>query len=160
MKKFGFIILALILLTVGLSFIAPGFGEKRSALGSVGRSLLTSDKHHAQILRGGRMLMGAEHNHAVIARASDYMGHFGTNTGLYRRIAEIAAEAEEDCPRLEDVLDLAARRVGGTPYVLELAELACQLEGPEEEEAWQQAFESLSISAEYATVEEALAHKL
>ncbi len=156
MKKIGIAVATAIALFILISFLNPRMAGKRHALGSVGHSLVTANHHHGMVLLGGRMVMDAEFNLPVIARATEYMGHFGTNTGVYRQIAEIAAEADCECLRLEDVLDLAVRKESDTPYVLELARRACTLTGPEEEEAWQQAYESLLATAEYASLDEAM----
>lgn len=159
MKKIGIAIAAAFALFLLISFVSPHMADKRRALGSVGHTLATANQHHAMVLLGGRLIMNAEFNLPVIARATEYMGRFGTNTGVYHQIAEIAAEADHECPRLEDVLDLAVRKETDTPYVLDLARRACTLEGPDEEAAWQQAYESLSATAEYASLEDAIIHK-
>lgn len=157
MKKILLACLAAFVLLIGFFLLSPEFASKRGALSSVGGTLVKAPYHQAVIVEGGVRVLEAEFNLETIARATEYMGTFGSGTGVYREIARIASEAEQDCPLLEEVLDLAARSISDAGHILSLAERACAVEGSEGEAAWRTEFEQLAEHAHYPSVEAAIA---
>lgn len=147
---FGLLVLVLFLLA------APQFENKREALGEVGGLLLDTDHHQVPLVASGLSALKADHNHEVIVRAAQYMKEFGSNTSVFREIAEIAAEADHECPQLALALDLAARSNSDSARILALAEAACRVDSPEDEAIWQAYYDQLSEIAVYPTVEAAL----
>lgn len=158
MKKLGwFTAFLLVLFLVLLGFSTPEFGEKYGALGSVGHTLLDARRDQGHILQVGGALVGARHNLDVVTRAARYISEIGSNTRVFRGIAEVAAEADEECERLDAVLDLAVMRTSESMTILALARSACNLETPEQEAQWQAVYDAMLADAEYPTLEAALA---
>jgi hypothetical protein len=146
---FGGVVLLLILFFL----LSPDFAEKRGALGASIKTLVTADHHHALVAEGGTRVLKADHNLAVITRANRYIATFGSQTSVYRKIAEIAAAADHECPLLEEVLDLAVRSVSDVAPILELAEKACWVDSPEDEAIWREVYDMMEARAAYPTVE-------
>ena len=140
-----------------LSLGNPQCEVKRQALGEIGKTFVSADYHHFLVIRNGGRIVKAKYNLPVITRATEYIGSLGSNTGVYREIARVAAETDHECERLEAVLDLAIVRTSNPRSILALAESACRLETPAHEEAWQKAYDTLLEGAEYPSVEEAIA---
>ena len=176
MKKVLLIFFGVVALLTLFFLLNPRFAAKRGALGSASQTLLTADHHHALVAEGGWRALGADHNLAVITRANRYIATFGSGTSVYREIVRIAAEADQECEKLEAVLDLAVRSTSDadrTHYgdmlvrtmkeydvphpwadrILALAESACAVDGQEEEAAWQEVFDVMDVWAAYPTVE-------
>ena len=130
---------------------------KREALGEVGKTLVSADYHHFLVIKNGAKVIKAQYNIAVITRATEYIGSLGSNTGLYREIVRVAADADHECEKLEAVLDLAIMRSSNSMTIVALAESACRIETPAQEEAWQKAYDLMLEGAEYSSVEEGLA---
>lgn len=144
-----------------LVFVAnPRFEAKREALGAVGSTLLSAKYHHAVILQGGARVLGARYNLQTIARATQYMATFGSNTLVFKEIARIAAEADRECALLDSVLDLAARSSSESQRILSLAESACRVEGAEDEAVWSAAYADMAANAQYPSVAAALASQV
>lgn len=146
-------------LLVLLAVSSPRFGEKYGALGSVGQTLLGADYNQVPIVQCGGILITARHNISVVTRAAEYISILGSNTGVFLEIAQIAAEADSECARLADVLDLAVMRSSESMITIALAKNACRLETPEQQAAWQQLYDSMLAGAEYPSVEAALADR-
>ncbi|MEN8006415.1 MAG: hypothetical protein ABFS42_05335 [Candidatus Krumholzibacteriota bacterium] len=136
---------------------SPHFESKRKALGTVGKTLVSAPYHQAVIVEGGSRVLTAQHNLKTIARATEYMGTFGSGTLVFREIARIAAEADKECLLLESVLDLAARSTSESQRILALAETACMVEGTSDEAAWMAAYEEMAARAQYPSVAAAIA---
>jgi hypothetical protein len=105
------------------------------------------------VAEGGTRVLKADHNLAVITRANRYIATFGSQTSVYRKISEFAAEADHECPLLEEVLDLAVRSVSDVAPILELAEKACWVDSPEDEAIWREVYDMMEARAAYPTVE-------
>ena len=146
---FGGVVLLLVLFFL----FNPRYAEKRGALGEATKTLLTADHHHALVAEGGARVLAADHNLAVVTRANRYIATFGSQTSVYRKIADIAAEADHECPLLEEVLDLAVRSVSDVNPILALAESACWVDSPEDEAAWREVYDLADARAAYPTVE-------
>lgn len=131
--------------------------DRLGALGSVGRTLVNADQAQLPLIECGGMALRADHNRAVITRAADMIIAVGSNTGVFMRIAEYAAEADHECPLLDEVLDLAVCKTSESDYVLALAEAACRVETAEQEAVWRAHFDEIAATAEYPDVETALA---
>ena len=157
MKKLSYLILGGIALLLLFFFANPNYAEKRRALGSVGHTLINAKHHQAVIIEGGGHAFRAQYNLALIARATEYIGTLGSGTSVYREIARIASEADRECSRFEDVLDLAVRSTSNSQGVLALAESVCRIDGPEDEAKWQAAYDAMLEIAEYPSVEVAVA---
>ena len=153
MKKVLLIFFGVVALLTLFFLLNPRFAAKRGALGSASQTLLTADHHHALVAEGGWRALGADHNLAVITRANRYIATFGSGTSVYREIVRIAAEADQECEKLEAVLDLAVRSTSDADRILALAESACAVDGQEEEAAWQEVFDVMDVWAAYPTVE-------
>lgn len=157
MKKIMLACLVGVVLVICFFLFSPQFETKRNALFSVGNTLVEAPYHQAVIVEGGGRALKAKYNHATIARATEYMGTFGSGTRVYREIARIASEADMECPLLDQVLDLAARSTRDAGAILALAERACEVQGTGGEADWLAEFEVLSQWAEYPSVEAAIA---
>ena len=149
----GLVILALALYLL----ISPQFADKRNAAREVGSTLLDTDYHQLPIAASGLSALEADYNHGVIVRAAEYMKAFGSGTSVFREIAKVAAAADHECPKLASVLDLAARSTSDAARILALANSACKIQSPADEEAWQAFYDHMSEIATYPTVEAALA---
>ena len=151
-------VLLLLLLAVMWAFNAT-FRDRADALGDVGKTLVSADCNQVPVVRCGAELFKAEHNIDIVTRAADYLVAVGGNTSVFLEIARIAAEADDECPRLNDVLDLAVMKQSESMRVLALAGSACSLRTQEQVAAWNREYEYLAASAEYASVEEGLARR-
>ena len=145
---------------VGICFavvlFSPQLGPQRHAVaGLVMR--LRGGNHSAIVAESAVRAAGASYNLAVIERAGSYIATTGSNTATYRGILRIAAAADHECPLLSDALDLAVRKQSESKQIVALAEAACRVKTAEDEAAWRTVFDRLAQSAEYDTVEEALA---
>jgi len=151
-------LILLVLVLVGLAGLGLNamWRTRTSQVISIARTAVTAGNHHSMVVEAGGRLLQAEHNHAVIERAMDYIATIGFNTSVYREIVIIAAEAPAECERLDRVLDLAVRRLSDSGLVIALAKQAPYLATEEHEQRWDAMYENLSRSAEYASVEEAL----
>ena len=134
----------------------PQCAVKRGALGDIGKTFVSADYHHFLVIQNGGKVIKAKHNIAVITRGTEYIGSLGSNTGVYRKIVQVASEADHECEKLEALLDLAIMRRTDSMTIVALAEGACRIETPAQEEAWQKAYDTMLEGAEYASVEEAL----
>jgi hypothetical protein len=158
MKKIAWFTGALVVaFLVLLGFSTPEFGQKYRALGSVGHTLLSSSRHQAPILKCGSFLISARYNVDVVTRCAEYISTVGSNKRVFLEIAEVAAEADRDYPRLDDVLDLAVMRSSESMTVIALARSVCRLETAEQEEQWQAVYDAMREGAEYPSLEAALA---
>ena len=157
MKKFSYLILGGIALSLLFFFANPNYAEKRTALGSVGHTRISAKHHQAVIVEGGGFAFRGQHNLKVIARATEYMGTLGPRTSLYREIARIAADADREYARYDAILDLAVRSTTNSQRVLALAESVQRIDSPENEAVWQAAYDAMLEMAEYPTVEVAVA---
>ena len=157
MSKSVWIAAAALVTALLAAWLSPGCERKRTALGEVGGTLLEADRHQAAILEGGARVLKARHNLGVVTRATEYMSAFGSNTGVFRDIAGVAADADRECALLDTVLTLAARSTSESRIIVRLAELACAVEGTPQEEAWWAAYDEMAARAAYPSVEAALA---
>jgi hypothetical protein len=157
MKKLIYSVLVGISLLLLFFFANPDYAAKRTALGSVGHTLINAKHHQAVIVEGGGRAFKAKYNLPVIARATEYMGTLGSGTSVYREIVRIAAEADQEYPRFEAVLDLAVRSTPNSQRVLALAESVCRIDSQEDEANWQAAYDAMLEMAEYPSVEVAVA---
>jgi hypothetical protein len=158
MRRYLIIGLAICLILLsGLTLLSSLFQAKLSALGDVGQTLVEADYHYLAIVECGGRVLKAKHNLPVIRRAAEYIATTGSNTQVYRQIARLAAQADHECERLEAVLDLAVRRTSESRPILTLAAMACAPLTPEQDAAWQRIYDALAVSAEYPSVEAALA---
>ncbi len=156
--KVSWLILLVLLLAGVLGLTLNSMWRTRgSQFISIARTTVTAENHHAMVVEAGGRLLQADHNHAVIERAMDYIATIGVNTSVYREIVIIAAEAPAECERLERVLDLAVRRLPDSGLVVALAKQAPYLATVEHEQRWDAMYENLARTAEYASVAEALA---
>ena len=101
MKKLMYSILVGISLLLLFFFANPNYAAKRTALGSVGHTLINAKHHQSVIVEGGGRAFKAKYNFPVIARATEYMGTLGSGTSVYREIVRIAAEADQEYPSVE-----------------------------------------------------------
>ena len=138
---------------------SPEFEANREALGSVGSTLVKAKYHHAVVLESGGRAIQARHNLQIISRATEYMGTLGSGTTVFREIARIASEADQEYPRYEAVLDLAVRSTSNAKRILAIAESVCRIESPEDEMKWQAAYDDMLASAEFSSVEVAVASR-
>lgn len=157
MKKLMYLILGGIALLLLFFFANPNYAAKRTALGSIGHTLVNSKYHQAVIIEGGGRAFRAQYNLAVIARGTEYMGTLGSGTSVYREIVRIASEADRECTRFGDVLDLAVRLTSHSQRVLALAESVCKIDSQEDEVIWQAAYDGMLEIAVYPSVEVAVA---
>jgi len=146
-----------VLLLVVVVATTPQLAQRVGAMGSIWKEAVGSDKHLVPIIQCGNLALRAEHNHAVIERAAHYAATMGSGTKVFMDIARAAAAAESECPRLDEVLDLAVRRTSESYRIIALAESACRIETPVQEAAWQQYYDDLLAGAEYGSIAEALA---
>lgn len=153
MKKPLLIFAGVVFLMILFFLFNPGFAAKRGALGEAAKTLFTADHHHALVAEGGARVLEADYNLAVITRANRYIATFGSQTSVYRKIAEFAATADHECELLEEVLDLAVRSVSDAGTILELAEKACWVDSPEDEAIWREVYDMMDARAAYPTVE-------
>jgi hypothetical protein len=148
---------------IGLLFLvlfllaAPQFADRRNAVFKVGNTLLDSEYHQVPIAASGLSALEADYNHGVIVKTVEYMSTFDSNTSVFREIAKIAAGADHECPKLNLVLDLAARSNSDTDRIVALAESACRIQSADDEAAWQAFYDHLSEIAVFPSVEAALA---
>ncbi len=136
MLKYGFVGVAL-LLAASILFV-PSVRTKLGALGSVGKTVVTADKHWLPAFQCGSIVLRAEYNHAVIEKAARYVAEYGHNTQVFMSIAKMAAAADKECPLLGEVLDLAAVKTSESMSVIALAEAALKVETPEQESRWRE----------------------
>jgi hypothetical protein len=157
MKKIALItLLALVIMAGCLWVLSPGFQAKVRALDDVGKTLATSDCNQLPVVECGGRVFEAKHNIELIGRTADYMVAVGGNTKVFLEIAEIAAAAGDECPRLARVLDLAVVKRSESARVVALARTACELRSEDQLAAWRQEFDRLWSTAEYTSVEEGL----
>ncbi|PIE21824.1 MAG: hypothetical protein CSA62_15520 [Planctomycetota bacterium] len=145
-----------ILVLVFVVFSRPPHKEKRSALVVVGNAVAGAKYHHVPMIATGASALRARHNLKVIAQATEYMGTFGSNTGLFRDIAKVAARCDHECPQLLDVLDLAARSKEESWKIVRLAEEACRCETPEDYARWHVMYDRQSEAVTYPSVAAAI----
>ena len=148
---------ALVLLFVGSIVFSSLIRQKIGGITSVGRTLIDADSNYISVVEFSPFVVRARHNIPLITRAADYSVAVGANTQVFLTIARIASEADCECERLDSVLDLAVVKRSETNRILGLAMSACGLETPEQIEAWQKAYNEVLETAEYSSVEEALA---
>ena len=134
----------------------PNYSAKRSALGSVGRSLFTAHGHQLCIIESGGRILKAKYNLSVITRANEYIATLGSNTLVYRSIARVAADTDCECELLDSVLDLAVVRRSESRTIIALAESACRIETEKQRENWQEVYDEMLAGAEYPSVDIAL----
>jgi len=145
--------LALLFLVILGARVIPRLGP----LGDIAGHLIHAEGHQGPTIRCGGLVLQAEHNMAVIERAAEYVSTLGPNTSMYLQIAQRAADADHECPRLEAVLDLAVRMTSGGGLIYGLADGACGEFTDDEAGRWQEQFDTVAAMATYATVEEAVA---
>ena len=143
-------------LVVLFFLINPKFEAKRGALNSVWNTLRKAPAHQAVVIEGGGLAFQAQYNLRVISRATEYIGTLGTGTSIYREIARIAAEDNQENIRYEAVLDLAVRSTSESGHILELARSVSRIDSPEDEAMWQEAYDQMLLRAEYPSVEIAI----
>ena len=153
MKKFLLIFAGIIGFMMIFFLVNPKYSQKRKALGEAGKTLVTADHHHVLVAEGGKRLLEADFNLAVITRANTYIANIGSNTTVFQEIARVAAEADHECERLEAVLDLAVMSTSEAGRILALAESACHVAVEDQEAAWQEAYDFMLTRAEYPSVE-------
>jgi len=157
MRTLGTIFVASLFAFVMFLVVSPRFADRRHSFVEVGTTLINSEYHQVPIAASSLSALKAEYNHGVIAKAAEYMAVFGSNTSVFREIAKIAAGADRECPRLKQVLDLAARSNSNTSRILELAETACEEESGDDELSWQAYYDHMSAIAAFPSVEAAIA---
>ncbi|PID81576.1 hypothetical protein CSB20_02295 [bacterium DOLZORAL124_64_63] len=145
-----------ILVLVFVMFSRPPHKEKRSALVVVGNTVVGAKSHQVPMIANGVSALRAQHNLKVIAQATEYMATFGSNTGLFRDIAKVAARCDHECPQLLDVLDLAARSKQESWKIVKLAEEACRCQTPEDYARWHVMYDRLSETATYPSAAAAI----
>lgn len=150
------LILAAIAVIVMAAFLSPTVRTRANALRAVGWTLVTAHRNHAPVAGCAGLVIGANHNVSVITRAADYIVAVGSNTSVFIEIADIAANADRECPRLGEVLELGVRKQSESGRILALARSACRVETAEEVAAWQREFDAVAATAEYPSVEAAL----
>jgi hypothetical protein len=133
-------------------FSSPKCERKRSALAVVGNEVISGKYHQVQIIENGIFALRARHNFEIIAKSTDYMNAFGSNTLVFRDIARIASKCDRECPQLSDVLDLAARSTQESFRIVELADAACGIRTPDDQARWQARYDQLSAAAIYPSV--------
>ena len=101
----------------------------------------------------------ARHNLDVITRAAEYVGSIGSDTGVFLAIADAAAAADDECPELERVLDLAVRNTRGTAVLIPLCEVICSGGTPEQMTAREAILHRLETTAVYPDAATALAER-
>lgn len=151
------ILIPIALLIGALLLVGITRPDAARSVAGIARSTVASDKHHLPMLQIGRLAMRASHNHAVIERAAEYAGVMGSNTSIYRGIAEAAADLDQECPDLERVLDLAAMCSSDGGAILALARSACRTATPEDARRWEEVYAQVLSVAQYPDVETALA---
>ena len=156
MKKLLIGLAGVTFLLLIFSLANPNYSEKRGALSTVGKNLFTSNYHHFLVAESAGQILKAQYNLAVIARASQYIGSLGSNTATYRKIAHIAAEADHECGRLEQVLDLAVMTTSDCSNVIALGESACRIKSAEDGILWQKAYDLMLGRTEFSSVEIAI----
>jgi len=123
-KRRFWIICAVVVLATAV-LIGPRLRGKGQVLAALWGEIAGGGNHPGQVVRCGVLAIRAEHNLDVIQRAAHYVAVLGMHTGAFVHVAEVAARAESECPRLEDILDLAVMRTSETVWVLDLADRAC-----------------------------------
>ena len=151
------ILIPLVLLAGALLLVGTTRPEAARSVAGIAKSTVTAGKHQLPMLQIGRLAMRASHNHAVIERAAEYAGVMGSNTSIYRGIAEAAADLDADCPDLDRVLDLAVVCGSDGGAILALARSACRTTTPEEVQRWEDVYAQILSVAQYPDVESALA---
>lgn len=146
----------LIVIMANIVILAPRLEDKRNALGRITGFLFNSENHPLAVIESGGLVISAQHNFSVITRATEYIATLGSNTLVFKEIVRIAANTSHECPRLERMLDLAVVCQSDSKRVIALAAEACKIETAEEESAWQEAYDALWDSADFASVEAAL----
>jgi hypothetical protein len=122
----------------------------------VGRVFRGGD-HPLVLMESAKRTAGARYNIEVIARATDYIATIGSNTQVFRDIVRVASTADHECPLLGEALDLAVRKQSESPKIVALAKAACDVKNAEQEAAWRQDLAWLERSADFSSVESALA---
>ena len=149
----------LLVVFIGLWTFSSSFRAKGRALGDVGGTLVSADCNYVPVVKCGGVVLKAQYNIDVIARAAEYLVAVGGNTQVFMEIARIAADTDSECPRLDEVLDLAVMKHSESVRVLALAKSACLLQTEEQVAGWQHEFDALAASAEYASVEAGLSSR-
>ena len=154
-----FLLYASVVAVIGLAGLwafSSSFRTKGRALSDVGGTLVSADCNYGPVVDCGGVVLRAKHNLNVVTRAADYLVAVGGNTKVFMEIARIAADAEAECPRLNEVLDLAVMKRSESMHVLALARSACRLQTEEQIAQWQRVYDELAASAEYTSVEAGL----
>ena len=135
----------------------PPARDKVDALGDVVRTVGDADMHHGVVIQCGKKVFRARHNLDIITRVAGIVGTVGSNTMVYMAVADAAADAEAECPVLDELLDLALMKQSESMTLIGLIETACAEKSSQDEVLWAETFQYLYDRREYPSVEEALA---
>jgi hypothetical protein len=147
----------LVVIAIGAALFSPHLQPKRRAVAGMVGQVFRGGDHPLVVIESAKRTAESQYNLAVIARATDYIATCGSNTKVFREIVGIASTADHECPLLGDALDLAVRKQSESTKVVSLAKAACQVLSAEQEAAWRRDYARLERTAEFSSVDSALA---